>query len=84
MNKISNKIHKINKFADNVDLSQKIGQVEKILHLSQSTLTKGSQLAVQLSSGNVLGAVSELLGLSSPTGLQFTLETVTFPPSTFS
>ena len=66
------------------DIKTVVGNAEKVLNLSQHTLTKGSQLAGQLSSGNVLGAVSGLLGISSPTGLQFTLETVTLPPSTFS
>ncbi|WP_143529815.1 hypothetical protein, partial [Rodentibacter rarus] len=44
------------------DIKTVVGNAEKVLNLSQHTLTKGSQLAVQLSSGNVLGAVSELLG----------------------
>ncbi|MFZ7173190.1 hypothetical protein, partial [Avibacterium volantium] len=66
------------------DIKTVVGNAEKVLNLSPYTLSKGSQLAVQLSSGNVLGAVSGLLGISSPTGLQFTLETVTLPPSTFS
>ncbi|WP_052125206.1 type VI secretion system tip protein VgrG [Gallibacterium anatis] len=63
---------------------QNVDQVEKILHLSQSLQSKGKQLATQLSSGKLLDAVSDLLSSSSPTGLQFTLEALSLPATTFS
>ncbi|WP_143531355.1 hypothetical protein, partial [Rodentibacter rarus] len=84
MNDIAEHAKTISEFTGNYKLANQIQKGQQVVHLAQNVISKAETIATKLNSGDILGSVSELLGLSSPTGLQFTLETVTLPPSTFS
>ncbi|MBF0752619.1 MULTISPECIES: contractile injection system protein, VgrG/Pvc8 family, partial [unclassified Pasteurella] len=84
MNDIAEQAKTISEFTANSKLANQIQKGQQVVHLAQNVISKAETVATKLNSGDILGSVSELLGLSSPTGLQFTLETVTLPPPTFS
>ncbi|MFZ7243576.1 hypothetical protein ACLSZ5_10560, partial [Avibacterium avium] len=84
MNEIVEQAKTISELTGNSKLANQIQKGQQIVHLAQNVMNKAETVAAKLNSGDILSAVSELLSSSSPTGLQFTLEALSLPATTFS
>ncbi|MFZ7163859.1 contractile injection system protein, VgrG/Pvc8 family, partial [Avibacterium avium] len=84
MNDIAEQAKTISELTGNSKLANQIQKGQQIVHLAQNVMNKAETVAAKLNSGDILGSVSELLNSSSPTGLQFTLEALSLPATTFS